>query len=208
MACVLRRRWNALVAHAHVGRMAAAGAALWLVFTVPAHAQEPCAPALARVVSVQGTIELRRSGAAWTAVQLNAALCSGDTLRVHPRSRAALLLSNKGEVLDFASPAATSIFGKNGSYNLEINIQSSLFQGRAIDVLIAPEILQKKSEQTATGDQIGSDQVLDPHLASGSLKGLIEMRDGALTDFEQELGNFARSTATRATSPCCRIRGT
>ena len=108
--------------------MAAAGASLWLLFTVSAHAQEPCAPALARVVSVQGTIELRRSGAAWTAVQLNAALCSGDTLRVHPRSRAALLLSNEttlrldqGTTLTLAPPdpgKATTLEQTSGGMNV------------------------------------------------------------------------------------------
>jgi flagellar hook-associated protein 1 FlgK len=45
-----------------------------------------------------------------------------------------------------------------------------------------------------TGDII-STQALDPHLGSGSLKGLIEMRDNTLPGFEQELGSFARQTA-------------
>jgi len=44
----------------------------------------------------------------------------------------------------------------------------------------------------ATGEQIGNAQALDPHLSSGSLKGLIVMRDQQLVNFQQELGNFAR----------------
>jgi flagellar hook-associated protein 1 FlgK len=47
----------------------------------------------------------------------------------------------------------------------------------------------------ATGDQVGSSQTLDPKLASGQLKGLIDMRDQSLAGFQQELGNFARQTA-------------
>lgn len=45
------------------------------------------------------------------------------------------------------------------------------------------------------GTAIGPAQVMDPHLGSGSLAGLVQMRDGALSDFQQELGNFARQTA-------------
>jgi len=93
MPGVLRRPRNAL--RAHVARIAATSLALWLACTASAYAQESCAPAVAHVVSVQGAIELRRGGAAWVAVKLNTALCTGDTLRVHPRSRAALLLSNE-----------------------------------------------------------------------------------------------------------------
>ncbi|MDE2489242.1 MAG: FecR domain-containing protein [Elusimicrobia bacterium] len=63
------------------------------------------------------------------------------------------LVSDTGQILDFSNPAASD-FTKNGSYNLEINIGSSLFQGRDIDVLIAPEILRQKDQATATGKSI------------------------------------------------------
>jgi flagellar hook-associated protein 1 FlgK len=45
------------------------------------------------------------------------------------------------------------------------------------------------------GNQIGPAQVLDPHLGSGSIEGLIDMRDNQLPALQQELGNFARQTA-------------
>lgn len=61
------------------------------------------------------------------------------------------LVSNDGKILDFSNPT-TSIFNSNGNYNLEINIKSSLFQGRDIDVLIAPEILAAKKTETTTPD--------------------------------------------------------
>jgi flagellar hook-associated protein 1 FlgK len=47
----------------------------------------------------------------------------------------------------------------------------------------------------ATGQTFGQAMTLDPHLGSGKLEGLIGMRDGALSDIQQELGAFARQTA-------------
>ncbi|HVZ69668.1 MAG TPA: flagellar hook-associated protein FlgK [Rhizomicrobium sp.] len=47
----------------------------------------------------------------------------------------------------------------------------------------------------STGAVVGQSQTLDPHLTSGSIKGLIDMRDGTLSELQQELGNFAQNTA-------------
>lgn len=47
----------------------------------------------------------------------------------------------------------------------------------------------------ATGAALGAPQALDPHLASGSLKGLIDMRDQVLGGLSQTLGNLAQQTA-------------
>ncbi|HSZ74019.1 MAG TPA: flagellar hook-associated protein FlgK, partial [Rhizomicrobium sp.] len=47
----------------------------------------------------------------------------------------------------------------------------------------------------ATGGAVGSSTVLDPHLGAGQLQGLINMRDGTLSDLQSELGSFARTTA-------------
>jgi len=46
-----------------------------------------------------------------------------------------------------------------------------------------------------TSAAIGPSQNLDPHLGSGSLAGLEQMRDGSLANFQQELGQFAQQTA-------------
>jgi hypothetical protein len=62
------------------------------------------------------------------------------------------LISNDGKILDFSNPTS-SIFSNNGDYNLEINIKSNLYQGRDIDVLIAPQILSTKGTATKTPDQ-------------------------------------------------------
>lgn len=64
-------------------------------------AAETCTPVIATLVSIQGSVELRRSPAArpqqigWQAAESNVALCAGDTVRTHERSRAALLLINE-----------------------------------------------------------------------------------------------------------------
>src|SRR5687768_4590180 len=61
----------------------------------PAFAQQEspgCAPVIARVVSLQGTVEVQRAGTAnWIGVRrLDTSICAGDRLRTAPASRAAL----------------------------------------------------------------------------------------------------------------------
>lgn len=58
------------------------------------------------------------------------------------------LVGNSGDILGLSG--ASTNFAQTGDYNLELNIGSSLFQGRSIDVLIAPEILNQK-QQDAPG---------------------------------------------------------
>ncbi len=60
-----------------------------------AEAAERCEPATGRVSSIEGQVEVQPSGAStWVRVELNGALCQGDTLRTGRRSRAAILLVN------------------------------------------------------------------------------------------------------------------
>lgn len=47
----------------------------------------------------------------------------------------------------------------------------------------------------ASGQPVGQTQALDPHLGSGSIEGLVDMRDNQLPALQTELGNFARQTA-------------
>ncbi len=78
-----------------VRRVALALVALLLCGAIAtARAAEACAPVLGRMVSIQGSVELRRAAADWKAAQVDAVLCAGDTVRVNQRSRAALLLDN------------------------------------------------------------------------------------------------------------------
>ena len=78
-----------------------AGIAFALTSLPRAEAAENCAPAIAKVVSIQGRVEVRRFATgraqepAWQAAELDLALCAGDSVRTHEWSRAGLLLSNE-----------------------------------------------------------------------------------------------------------------
>lgn len=64
----------------------------WLIPQASARAQS-CEPPAARLVSVQGAVEVRRDQQVdWQPVGLEATLCPGDSLRVLAASRAALVL--------------------------------------------------------------------------------------------------------------------
>jgi hypothetical protein len=65
-----------------------------------------------------------------------------------------LLVSNEGDILGSPGNPDANTFLKEGSFNLELVVGSSLFQGRNIDVLIAPEILTQKKAATTTADQL------------------------------------------------------
>jgi tetratricopeptide (TPR) repeat protein len=59
------------------------------------YATEFCQSAAAKVISVQGIIELRRArDTTWQQTVMHTAICPGDTIRARSHSRAALLLSN------------------------------------------------------------------------------------------------------------------
>ena len=71
---------------------------LWLILgagssTSVAAAAETCEEWVAKVVSVQGSVEAQRAGETqWQPVRLHDTYCSGDTIRVQERSRAAIVL--------------------------------------------------------------------------------------------------------------------
>jgi tetratricopeptide (TPR) repeat protein len=66
----------------------------WAPFA--ADAAEACTPVVARVVSAQGQVELRRARQTdWRSAQLDDELCAGDTVRVAARARGALRLHNQ-----------------------------------------------------------------------------------------------------------------
>lgn len=94
-------------------RVVCTACVLWAAVAAQVRAQAPCEPALARVVSIEGAVEVRRGNAGWVAVGRDAPLCQGDTIRVHRYGRAALQLSNEtllrldqGTVLTLAPPGA------------------------------------------------------------------------------------------------------
>jgi tetratricopeptide (TPR) repeat protein len=69
---------------------------IYLALLESAVAQEACEPAVGRIISVQGTVEVRREGtAAWRRAGLEQLLCRGDSIRVGSLSRAAVALANQ-----------------------------------------------------------------------------------------------------------------
>ncbi|HEY2921078.1 MAG TPA: hypothetical protein VGK77_19010, partial [Candidatus Binatia bacterium] len=59
-------------------------------------AAAPCDPWVAKMVSVQGVVEVRRAGQTqWVPARLNDLYCGGDQVQVGERSRADLVLINQ-----------------------------------------------------------------------------------------------------------------
>lgn len=73
----------------------AVGLWLFLFLSGAAAAEAPCQSAAARLVSVQGVVEVQRSGGVtWAPAALGESLCRADVLRTAAASRAAVLLSD------------------------------------------------------------------------------------------------------------------
>jgi tetratricopeptide (TPR) repeat protein len=69
---------------------------LTLLLCPYASSAETCEPPVAKVVSVQGTVESQRMGETqWQPAQLNDTYCPGDMIRVQERSRADVALMNQ-----------------------------------------------------------------------------------------------------------------
>src|SRR4030095_10340208 len=72
--------------------------ALLLLLLGPAAspAATPCDPPVARMVSVQGNVEVQRAGQPqWQPARLNDTYCAGDRIQIGERSRAAVALINQ-----------------------------------------------------------------------------------------------------------------
>ena len=70
---------------------------LWFLAPPARAADESCAEWMGKVVSAQGSVDVRRAGAGqWTPAAQGQVFCPGDTIRVQARSRAALVLRNEG----------------------------------------------------------------------------------------------------------------
>ncbi len=67
-----------------------------LMLSGAAVAAEPCQTVVGRLATVDGQVEVQRTGASsWQAVVLGAELCQGDTVRAAARSRATITLINQ-----------------------------------------------------------------------------------------------------------------
>lgn len=68
----------------------------WMILITKSHAASACKTEVARVVSMQGVIEIRRAQEnAWQQAGMDIVLCAGDMIRARAQSRAALRLNNE-----------------------------------------------------------------------------------------------------------------
>lgn len=68
----------------------------WMILITKSHAASTCKTEVARVVSMQGVIEIRRAQEnAWQQAGMDIVLCAGDMIRARAQSRAALRLNNE-----------------------------------------------------------------------------------------------------------------
>ena len=68
----------------------------WLLYFATASAAADCTPQFAKIVSVQGEIEVKRAGTSnWHPVNRNDVFCPGDSIRVGEKSRAAIVMPNE-----------------------------------------------------------------------------------------------------------------
>lgn len=86
--CLYRRKLSAMV-------LTVLTVICWMALMTKSHAASVCKIEVARVVSIQGVIEIRRAQEnAWQRAGMDIVLCAGDMIRARPQSRAALRLSN------------------------------------------------------------------------------------------------------------------
>jgi flagellar hook-associated protein 1 FlgK len=128
-------------------------------------------------------------------IQIRAArIQSGDASGLEDQRDVAL--NNLSKVMDIKTSQnsdGTLNVSTGDGMNLVSNTYAQLsYSGGAQNGAYGNISLQDINPQT--GALIGQPQPLDPHLAGGSLKGLIDMRDQVLGGLTQTLGNLAQQT--------------
>lgn len=128
--------------------------------------------------------------------QVRAASATGDTNSALLDQRD-VVLNQLAQVMDVrivnGSDGSISV-STNDGMNLVSNTYAQLaYPGGAQNGSYGNITIQDVNPQT--GVLIGNPSALDPHLTGGSLKGLIDMRDGVLGGLSQTLGNLAQQTA-------------
>ena len=134
------------------------------------HAAEVCAPVLARVVSLQGTVEFRSSETEpWTDAALNDLLCADYWIRVGPASRAALALPNDSVLrLDQQTTVRLRAQAEETRSLLELLLGTLyLFSHRPRALEIDTPFVNAATEGTEFLVSVGADQTRD-HRVRGS----------------------------------------
>jgi len=115
-----------------------------------------CEKWVAKVVSVQGTVEAQKAGeSSWQLVQFNDTYCAGDTLRVQEKSRADIALLNQS-VLRLAANTTITIEGVKDEQTSLVD----LVKGAAHFFSRGPRSLEVSTPFTTAG--VRGDRVFHP----------------------------------------------
>lgn len=127
--------------------------------------------------------------------QIQTAQASGDTATglLDSRDQAVQSLSQYIGVRTSEQPNGQLVVMTNDGINLVSDTYATLsYAGGSTNGTYGEIAVQ---DANPDGAPVGAAQALDPHLESGSLKGLIDMRDNQLGQLSLELGQFAQQTA-------------
>lgn len=128
--------------------------------------------------------------------QIQTADAAGDTASalLDQRDTAIQSLSQMIGIRTIQQPNGSLAVMTQDGVNLVGDTYAQLsYSGGSVNGTYGPITIQQLNP--ISGQPIGPSQDLDPDLGSGSLKGLIDMRDNTLGQLQQELGRFAQQTA-------------
>ena len=129
-------------------------------------------------------------------LQIKAATAGGDTSSALLDQRD-LALQSLSQQMDIRTATqvdgSTDVMTQDGINIVGDNYAQLSYTAGGANGTYQPIAIQDINPQT--GQPIGKGQALDSHLSGGTIKGLIDVRDGTLTDLQNELGSFAQGVA-------------
>ena len=129
-------------------------------------------------------------------LQIKAATAGGDTSSALLDQRD-LALQSLSQQMDIRvanqANGSTNVMTQDGINIVGDNYAQLSYTAGGANGTYQPITIQDVNPQT--GQPIGKGQALDSHLSGGSIKGLIDVRDGTLSDLQNELGSFAQGVA-------------
>jgi tetratricopeptide (TPR) repeat protein len=161
---------------------------LLLTWECNGQAREPdCEPVLARVISAQGEVELKRAGAAdWHEAEAQTVLCPGDSLRVASRARAAIGFADESVIrLDALTtltfPDAPPAPGQRPLLNLLegiIHLLSREPMGLQVDTPFVNAAVEGTEFVVASGKDGASVLVLEGRIRAANPLGSVDLQAG------------------------------
>ena len=143
----------------------------------------------------QANALIRQIGQLNTQVMQAQASGSGDSAALDQRDQAIQSLSQiVGIKTQARSDGSLTVMTEDGTTLVGSTLAQLSYDGASGTSGVYPPIMMAQVDPNS-GKTVGTAQVFDSHVASGQIKGLVEMRDTALANAAQQLGNLARQTA-------------